>query len=108
MTTVLYKNLGHCDTRYTPTYRGFDSFFGSYSGAVDHWSREGGSGKNVGYDLRNGTRISHYGDGLLSSDLYTKLAVDIINGQRKESLNSSAFNLIVAFLSQKAKLKQRH
>ena len=27
-------HLGHCDTRYTPQNRGFDTFLGSYSGIL--------------------------------------------------------------------------
>ena len=65
-------HLGHCDTRYTPANRGFDTFLGSYSGAVDHWSREGGLAGRKGYDLRNGTQISQYGKDLYSADLYAR------------------------------------
>ena len=71
-------HLGHCDTRYTPPYRGFDTFLGSYSGAVDHWSREGGLSGRRGYDLRNGTEISQYGRDLYSADLYARRAEEVI------------------------------
>ena len=78
-------HLGHCDTRYTPKYRGFDTFLGSYSGAVDHWTRMGGinKGNKRGYDLRNGTDVSYFGKGLYSSELYSRLAVDIIKKSRE-------------------------
>ena len=78
-------HLGHCDTRYTPKYRGFDTFIGSYSGAVNHWNRMGGlsKGGRRGYDLRNGTDVSYYGEGLHSSELYSKLAVDIIKTSKE-------------------------
>ena len=71
-------HLGHCDTRYTPPYRGFDTFLGSYSGAVDHWSREGGLAGRRGYDLRNGSEISQYGRDLYSADLYAQRAEELI------------------------------
>ena len=50
-------HLGHCDLRYTPTYRGFDSFFGMYKCCSNHWNRMGGVKNNLGYDLRNGTDV---------------------------------------------------
>jgi arylsulfatase A-like enzyme len=71
-------HLGHCDTRYTPPHRGFHSFLGSYSGAVDHWTREGGLAGRKGYDLRNGSAVSCYGAGLHSAELYSRRAVEII------------------------------
>jgi len=37
-TAVVGKwHLGHCDPRYTPTYRGFDRFLGIYLGGSDYW-----------------------------------------------------------------------
>ena len=77
-------HLGHCDTRYTPPYRGFDTFLGSYSGGVDHWSREGGLAGRRGYDLRNGTKVSQYGTGLYSADLYARRAEELIRESRRE------------------------
>jgi len=87
-------HLGHCDTRYTPRYRGFDTFFGSYSGAVDHWTRMGG--KKQGYDLRNGTDVSDFGKGLYSSELYSKLAGDIITKTREPYFLYVSLNMVHA------------
>ncbi|CAG5118231.1 unnamed protein product [Candidula unifasciata] len=33
-------HLGFCNKKYTPTERGFDSFFGFYTGSVDHYWHE--------------------------------------------------------------------
>ena len=75
-------HLGHCHASYTPTLRGFHTFLGSYSGATDHWTREGGARRQRGYDLRNGTCVTEHGSGELSSELYTDLAVDLIHNMR--------------------------
>ena len=32
-------HLGFCNWSYTPTYRGFDSFFGFYTGQQDYYNR---------------------------------------------------------------------
>ena len=32
-------HLGFCNWKYTPTYRGFDSFYGYYNGAEDYYTR---------------------------------------------------------------------
>ena len=31
-------NLGFCNWRYTPTYRGFQSFYGYYNAAEDYYT----------------------------------------------------------------------
>ena len=33
-------HLGFCDERYTPTFRGFDSFTGFFSGGTDYWTHQ--------------------------------------------------------------------
>lgn len=33
-------HLGFFEWPYTPTYRGFDTFYGFYVGAEDHWTHE--------------------------------------------------------------------
>jgi len=33
-------HLGFCDERYTPTFRGFDSFTGFLSGGMDYWTHQ--------------------------------------------------------------------
>lgn len=46
---------GFCDRRYTPTYRGFDSFLGYLEGAEDYWTHSRAAGGYSGYDFRNGS-----------------------------------------------------
>lgn len=47
-------HLGYCDWKYTPTRRGFDSFFGFYTHGEDYYDRiSSDSSKNFfGYDFR--------------------------------------------------------
>ena len=41
--------MGFCKWAATPTYRGFDSFYGFYNGGSDHFTHKFG----VGLDLRD-------------------------------------------------------
>jgi len=33
-------HLGFCNVNHTPTYRGFDSFYGFYAGAEDYYTHK--------------------------------------------------------------------
>ena len=56
-------HLGFCAWDYTPTRRGFDSFFGFYSHSEDYYSRQSKdtSGVFSGYDLRNNENVTTEG-----------------------------------------------
>ena len=43
-------HLGFCNWRYTPTYRGFDSFVGFYNAIQDYYTH---IGHRQGYDFRH-------------------------------------------------------
>ncbi|GFT01847.1 arylsulfatase B [Nephila pilipes] len=72
-------HLGFCNFSYTPTQRGFDSFFGFYTGALDYFSHTRNSkprGPNskwneadseIGYDFRNNSRLSRKHNGVYST-----------------------------------------
>jgi len=47
-------HMGYCDVRYTPTYRGFDSFTGYLNGAEDYWEHTRADGSFNGLDFRTG------------------------------------------------------
>ncbi|XP_020620379.1 arylsulfatase I-like [Orbicella faveolata] len=72
-------HLGFFKSAYIPTSRGFDSFFGFWSGKTDYWDHSQAEDGFWGLDLRNNTtpvwdEWGHYG-----TDLFGEQAVDIIN-----------------------------
>ncbi|KAK3581481.1 hypothetical protein CHS0354_031814 [Potamilus streckersoni] len=67
-------HLGFCNKIYTPTYRGFDSFFGSYSGAGDHYTHR----QYKGYDFRWNNTVYKEAKGKYSTNLFAKYAVEVI------------------------------
>jgi arylsulfatase B/arylsulfatase I/J len=48
-------HLGYCDERYSPLYRGFDSFCGYLNGAEDYWQHTRADSGFSGLDFRNGS-----------------------------------------------------
>ncbi|XP_073245668.1 arylsulfatase B-like [Porites lutea] len=71
-------HLGFFQTDYTPTKRGFDSFFGYYCGKEDYWDHSNREVDGWGLDLRNGTEPVWTEWGQYSTELFTEKAVDII------------------------------
>ena len=90
-------HLGFCAWDYTPTRRGFDSFFGFYSHSEDYYSRQSKdtSGVFSGYDLRNNESVTTEGAGLYSAHLFSKKAGEVI---RKHDPRTPLF-LYLAFQS---------
>ena len=74
-------HLGYCNTKYTPTQRGFDSFFGVYSQQADHYSRTHRINKYIGsgYDLRRGNTVSYEGGGLYSTHLWERETISLLD-----------------------------
>lgn len=48
-------HLGYTTNEYTPTYRGFDTFLGYYSGAEEHFSHNKSGEDYTAFDLANNT-----------------------------------------------------
>lgn len=75
-------HLGFFDRRYTPTYRGFDSFLGYYNGLIDYYNYtyiEPGTSYAPGYDLRKNTEVYYDVEpGTYATDLFTDEAIRII------------------------------
>jgi arylsulfatase A-like enzyme len=73
-------HLGFCAWDYTPTRRGFDSFFGFYSHSEDYYSRQSRdtSGQFSGYDLRSNESVTTEGAGLYSAELFAGKAAEVI------------------------------
>lgn len=52
-------HLGFFKSEYTPTKRGFDSFFGYWSGKEDYWDHSSDApGQGWGLDFHNNTKVS--------------------------------------------------
>ena len=76
-------HLGFCNLHMTPTYRGFDTFYGMYNGKADYFEH---ISKWDGYDLHNNTgrgdnrnfTVAWSGKGRYSTHLFTERAVEII------------------------------
>lgn len=67
-------HLGFFEWAYTPTYRGFDSHYGFYTGCGDHYTHE-----RLGIlDLRDNTAAVRDMNGTYSANLFTKRAEMII------------------------------
>ncbi|XP_071116042.1 arylsulfatase B-like [Haliotis cracherodii] len=68
-------HLGLCSWKHTPTYRGFDSFFGYYSGREDYYTHCIGNK----YDLNFNTDVFNDTKQQYSTFLFRDRAVEIIN-----------------------------
>lgn len=75
-------HLGYFQRKYTPTYRGFDSFLGYYNGLIDYFNYTGvqpGSPYMPGYDFRKNTEVNYdVPIGSYATDLFTDEALKLI------------------------------
>lgn len=68
-------HLGFCNWRYTPTYRGFDSFYGYYNAKEDYFTH---MAHLDGYDFRDNTQVDWTARGHYSTWLLAERAIRII------------------------------
>nr|KAG5696970.1 hypothetical protein BaRGS_008432 [Batillaria attramentaria] len=68
-------HLGFCNWKYTPTYRGFDTFYGFYNALEDYFNH---TGHADAYDFRDGTEVDWTAVGHYSTHLFADRAVSII------------------------------
>lgn len=68
-------HLGFCNWRYTPTYRGFDSFVGYYN-AIEHYFTH--LGHRHGYDFRENEDVFYAAKGVYSAFVFTQYIEQVI------------------------------
>ncbi|XP_025110942.1 arylsulfatase B-like isoform X2 [Pomacea canaliculata] len=68
-------HLGFCNWNYTPTFRGFDSFYGFYNAREDYYNH---TGSRDAYDFRSNTSVEVAAKGHYSADLFSAKVVEII------------------------------
>ncbi|KAK8750574.1 hypothetical protein OTU49_014911 [Cherax quadricarinatus] len=93
-------HLGYCSWAYTPTERGFDTFYGYYTGAEDYythvrqpntlrqddfwtqWNDE--ESTRLGYDFRNNTKPDLSVDGIYSTYLFASYVEKLLSSRDPE------------------------
>ena len=78
-------DLGMYKWEYTPTYRGFDSFYGYYAAEEDYYTHEIGKG----IDFRNNTEPVTDKDGVYSTNLFTEAVQQAI--EKHDSVKAPFF-----------------
>lgn len=73
-------HLGFCNWKYTPTYRGFDSFMGYYNGMEDYYTHI----RDDGYDFRFNTSVYQPAPLEYSPNVIAGRAIDVINSVDSE------------------------
>ncbi|XP_076452856.1 arylsulfatase B-like isoform X2 [Babylonia areolata] len=74
-------HLGFCNWKYTPTYRGFDSFVGFYNAIQDYYTH---IGHHQGYDFRRNKEVYYEANGTYSAFIFTRYIEQVI-GQHDPS-----------------------
>ncbi|KAF4517482.1 hypothetical protein B566_EDAN004521 [Ephemera danica] len=73
-------HLGMFRRDYTPTYRGFDSFYGFWHSRIDYWNhRHHAHGCNVGLDLHDNMMPALDGHNEYATRLFTRKSIKVIN-----------------------------
>ena len=81
-------HLGFFEWSYTPTYRGFESFYGFYTDMEDHFEHE-----NLGIlDLRDDTLPVRDMNGTFSANLFTKVGKKKRNNEEGKSNKKKTIN----------------
>ncbi|XP_076472377.1 arylsulfatase J-like [Babylonia areolata] len=68
-------HLGFCNWNCTPTYRGFDSFYGFYNGQEDYYHHD----IMGGYDFRDDKKVMTQQNGTYSTYMYQERVRQIVN-----------------------------
>lgn len=92
-------HLGFCNKSYLPTRRGFDTYFGYYTGSQDYYKHTRMSStkpRTLGYDFRDNESVYKEAAGKYSANAFADRAIEIINAQ---SYKSKPMFLYLAFQS---------
>jgi len=92
-------HLGFCSENYIPTGRGFDTFYGFYTGSEDYYTHMRGSSvgeKGPGYDFRDQEEADWAAQGIYSSKLLGKRTADIIQ-DHAENYSDDPFYIYLPF-----------
>ena len=68
-------HLGFYEWPYTPTYRGFDSFYGFYTGAEDHFDHT----RQGVLDLRDNKTPVQDKSGFYSAELFSQVSSKVLS-----------------------------
>ncbi|KAK7105715.1 arylsulfatase I-like [Littorina saxatilis] len=71
-------DMGFCSEDYLPQRRGFETFYGSLKGFLDHYNHTS-VGLSAGYDFWNGSTVDRSAQGKYSTTLFSDRAVDIVS-----------------------------
>lgn len=77
-------HLGYARKEYTPTYRGFDSFYGFYNGEEDYYNHTLEADDHVGLDFWFNNEPLWNETGHYSTTLYTERARSLIRNRKKD------------------------
>ena len=88
-------DLGMFKWEYTPTYRGFDSFYGYYSAAEDYFNHSLVR-KHSALDFRNNTKAVRDKNGVYSTNLFTEAIEQAI---KKHNSDKGPFFIYAAYQS---------
>ena len=92
-------HLGFCSKNYLPTQRGFDTYFGYYTGSQDYYKHSRMSStqpRTVGYDFRENNTVYRDAAGKYSAHVFAERASEIISSH---SPRSGPLFLYLAFQS---------
>ncbi|CAL4075723.1 unnamed protein product, partial [Meganyctiphanes norvegica] len=79
-------HMGFCDIAYTPLQRGFDTFYGFYTGRVEYYNHTSCDLHIMhGYDFRDQEKVDLGANGTYSEELFTQRALEVINSQEEKN-----------------------
>ncbi|KAH9370118.1 hypothetical protein HPB48_015127 [Haemaphysalis longicornis] len=79
-------HLGYFKKKYTPTYRGFDSFYGLFNGEGDYLNHTYTQDNQTGLDFWTGTEPLWNETGNYATTLFTQRAVHLIRTRNKNKV----------------------